>query len=281
MRNYAASNLYDFSPGIARPTVDDNARFEIKPIMLQMIQNVGQFGGMQGEDPHAYLTSFVEKCNTFLILGVTLEGIRLSLFPYTLRDEAKKLTYSLEPNEIVSWDQLVERATQEIADASIIVASWTRHTQRLSYGSWNVKKKEDRRGNKTKRYGELISRSDGVVTSLLQTMVINQSALNRNVAQLNTMMQVAVHKGNPLGFHQQPQGHQPHQSRNQYNHDQASSSNALSSLEAFLKEYIQKNDALIQSQATSIRIVELQVGQFANGLKTRQPGSLPSNFEAP
>ncbi len=34
MRNYVAPNLYDFSPGILRLTVEENARFEIKPVML-------------------------------------------------------------------------------------------------------------------------------------------------------------------------------------------------------------------------------------------------------
>ncbi|XP_038896708.1 uncharacterized protein LOC120084968 [Benincasa hispida] len=48
-------------------------------------------------------------CNTFSIPGVTLEGIRLYLFPYTLQDEEKRWDHSLEPNEINYWDQLVER----------------------------------------------------------------------------------------------------------------------------------------------------------------------------
>ncbi|XP_038902509.1 uncharacterized protein LOC120089167 [Benincasa hispida] len=72
MRNYAAPNLYDFSHGISRPTVEENA-------------------------------------SNFSLLGITFEGIRLYLFPYTLRDEAKRWAYSLELNKITSWDQLVDR----------------------------------------------------------------------------------------------------------------------------------------------------------------------------
>ncbi|XP_038896560.1 uncharacterized protein LOC120084813 [Benincasa hispida] len=77
--------------------------------MLQMIQNAGKFGGLQGEDPHAHLTSFVDICSAFSILGVTPEELRLYLFPYTLRDEARRWAQSLEPDEINAWDQLVER----------------------------------------------------------------------------------------------------------------------------------------------------------------------------
>ncbi|XP_038887219.1 uncharacterized protein LOC120077408 [Benincasa hispida] len=48
-------------------------------------------------------------CSAFSIPGVTLEGLRLYLFSYTLRDEAKRRAQSLEPDEINAWDQLVER----------------------------------------------------------------------------------------------------------------------------------------------------------------------------
>ena len=45
IRSYALPNLYDFNPGIAYPTFGENIRFEIKPVILQVIQNAGQFGG--------------------------------------------------------------------------------------------------------------------------------------------------------------------------------------------------------------------------------------------
>ncbi|XP_038896304.1 uncharacterized protein LOC120084573 [Benincasa hispida] len=101
--------------------VEENARFEIKPIMLQMIQNAGKFGGLQGEDLHAHLTSFVKMCGNFSIPSVTPEGIRLYLFPCTLQDEAKRWAQSLESDEINAWEQLVDsldRSTQAVADAS-------------------------------------------------------------------------------------------------------------------------------------------------------------------
>ncbi|XP_038880318.1 uncharacterized protein LOC120071956 [Benincasa hispida] len=128
MRNYAAPKLYDFSPRIARPTVEENARFEIKSVMLQMIQNARQFGGLQGEDPYADLTSFVEMCNTFSIPGVTPEGIRLYRFPYTLRDEAKRWAHSLEPNKTNSWDQLIFSRPQATQEAKVILDRISRNT---------------------------------------------------------------------------------------------------------------------------------------------------------
>ncbi|KAL5578989.1 hypothetical protein UlMin_011431 [Ulmus minor] len=54
-----------------------------------------------------------------------------------------------------------------------------------------------------------------------------------------------------------------------------------SSMEFLLKEYMARNDAVIQSQAASLRKLENQVGQLANELKNRPPGTLPSNTESP
>ncbi|KAL5549524.1 hypothetical protein UlMin_004755 [Ulmus minor] len=54
-----------------------------------------------------------------------------------------------------------------------------------------------------------------------------------------------------------------------------------SSMESLLKEYMARNDAVIQSQAASLRNLENQVGQLANELKNRPPGTLPSNTESP
>ncbi|KAL5579761.1 hypothetical protein UlMin_012203 [Ulmus minor] len=42
-----------------------------------------------------------------------------------------------------------------------------------------------------------------------------------------------------------------------------------------------RNDAVIQSQAALLRNLENQVGQLANELKNRPPGTLPSNTENP
>ncbi|XP_062100024.1 uncharacterized protein LOC133805897 [Humulus lupulus] len=54
-----------------------------------------------------------------------------------------------------------------------------------------------------------------------------------------------------------------------------------SSLESLMKEYMAKNNAVIQSQATSLRNLEIQMGQLANELRNRPQGTLPSDTENP
>ena len=73
----------------------------------------------------------------------------------------------------------------------------------------------------------------------------------------------------PSGFHQQNQG-QKHTSHN-----------PLTSLETLIKEYIAKNETIVQSQVVSIRNLENQVGQLATAMNSRSQGSLPSKTEDP
>ena len=71
----------------------------------------------------------------------------------------------------------------------------------------------------------------------------------------------------PPGFHQQSQG-QKH-----VNQDQ------ITSLEVLIKEYIAKNEAIVQNQAVSLRNLENQMGQLATTMSSRTQGSLPNNTE--
>ncbi|XP_062086086.1 uncharacterized protein LOC133792186 [Humulus lupulus] len=76
----------------------------------------------------------------------------------------------------------------------------------------------------------------------------------------------------PPGFSQQPPRVQ------QPSPPQASQS---SSLESLMKDYMAKNDAVIQSQVASLRNLEIQMGQLANELRNRPQGTLPSDTENP
>lgn len=56
---------------------------------------------------------------------------------------------------------------------------------------------------------------------------------------------------------------------------------ASNSLENLLKAYMVKNDALIQSQAATLKNLENQMGQLATELHNRPRGTLSSNTENP
>ena len=86
LRDYALPTVGNAS-AIRRPTIAAN-NFEIKPAIIQMVQN-NQFGGSPNDDVNAHIDNFLEICDTFKHNGVTDDAIRLRLFPFSLRDKAK------------------------------------------------------------------------------------------------------------------------------------------------------------------------------------------------
>ncbi|KAH9769561.1 hypothetical protein KPL71_012051 [Citrus sinensis] len=91
------------------------------------------------------------------------------------------------------------------------------------------------------------------------------SSQNQNAPALNRLSK----NTQPPGFHQQSQG-QKHISQD-----------PITSLEALIKEYIAKNEAIVLSQAVSLRNLENQMGQLATAMSSRTQGSLPNNTEDP
>ncbi|XP_024027611.1 uncharacterized protein LOC112093437 [Morus notabilis] len=108
IRDYAIPMLDGLHPGIVRPEIQAT-KFELKPVMFQMLQTVGQFSVMITDDPHMHLRLFIEVCEAFKAPGVTEEALRLKLFPYSLRDRARAWLNSLPPDSVANWNDLAEK----------------------------------------------------------------------------------------------------------------------------------------------------------------------------
>jgi hypothetical protein len=63
--------------------------FELKPALINMVQQ-SPFCGKASEDANAHLQHFLEICSTFTIRGVTLDAVRLCLFPFSLLGKMKQ-----------------------------------------------------------------------------------------------------------------------------------------------------------------------------------------------
>ncbi|XP_078161748.1 uncharacterized protein LOC144557070 [Carex rostrata] len=75
----------------------------LNPGVVNIVQQ-NTFHRLDHEDPHAHLQTFLECCTTIKTNGATVDYIRLALFPFTLRDKAKKWQRSDEPlNE--AWER--------------------------------------------------------------------------------------------------------------------------------------------------------------------------------
>ena len=73
VRDYVSPNIQSDQNPIVRPVVAAN-NFEIKPAMIQMIQN-SRFSRLPHEDPIGHMTQFLEYCSTFKMNGVQPEAI--------------------------------------------------------------------------------------------------------------------------------------------------------------------------------------------------------------
>lgn len=82
------------------------AHFEFKPMMFQMFQAIGQYLSAANEDPHLDLRQFPEVASNFKIPGITYDAFKFRIFPYSVRDRAKRWLNSLEPNSIATWNVL-------------------------------------------------------------------------------------------------------------------------------------------------------------------------------
>ena len=97
--DFAMPDISGSFGGIVAPAIA-NDNFEIKPSIIQMVQN-NQFGGLQGEDPYAHILTFLNVCATFKFNGVTDDAIRLRLFPFSVKDKAQLWLVSL-PSESIT-----------------------------------------------------------------------------------------------------------------------------------------------------------------------------------
>ncbi|MBA0732902.1 hypothetical protein Gogos_016963, partial [Gossypium gossypioides] len=108
LSKYAISNECHLVFGMDFPTVIHKLapQFELKPVMFQ---SMGQFSCIPIEDPHLHLQLFMEVSDSFKIVGVTEDALRLKLFLYLLQDRAQAWLNLLQPNSISTWQELVER----------------------------------------------------------------------------------------------------------------------------------------------------------------------------
>ena len=79
------------------------SQYEIKSSVIQMLPS---FYGLNNEDPYKHLDEFLEICSTVKLQNFTDDALRLTLFPFSLKDKAKHWLKTLESIRITSWNQM-------------------------------------------------------------------------------------------------------------------------------------------------------------------------------
>ncbi|KAL2921987.1 Protein hu-li tai shao [Bienertia sinuspersici] len=91
---------------IVRPNVAAT-HFELKPQFIQFISQ-DSYAGLANENPVDHLSRFLEKCDTMKLTNVSSDAIRLRLFPFSLRDDAKEWLNDEGANKYTTWDSLAK-----------------------------------------------------------------------------------------------------------------------------------------------------------------------------
>src|ERR1044072_198971 len=107
---------------IPKSLVFPNNSIDHFELRLSFIHLVGQnqYGGSALEDPHSHLERFIRNCNTYKVNNVPTDTIRLSLFPFSLRDAAEDWLNSQPQGSITSWDDLAEKFTTKFFPRSLL-----------------------------------------------------------------------------------------------------------------------------------------------------------------
>ncbi|KAL4376918.1 hypothetical protein GQ457_02G026120 [Hibiscus cannabinus] len=105
VRDYLVEDLEGLNPAVTMPDFEAE-HFELKLVMFNMLNTLGQLGGTPNENAKQHVKSFLEICNSFKIHGVSNDVLKLKLFPYSLRDKAKTWLHNLQLGSLQSWTQL-------------------------------------------------------------------------------------------------------------------------------------------------------------------------------
>ncbi|KAK8616740.1 hypothetical protein V6N13_116710 [Hibiscus sabdariffa] len=105
IRDYLAPILDDLNPVILAPEFQA-AHLELNPLMFDMLNSIGRFGGAPHEDARHHIHAFLEVCDSFRHQGVHQDVLKLKLFPYSLRDRARAWLSGVPSYMMESWTDL-------------------------------------------------------------------------------------------------------------------------------------------------------------------------------
>ncbi|GAB2280909.1 hypothetical protein Dimus_039435 [Dionaea muscipula] len=95
-------NVYDIPSCIELPVIVA-PNYEIKS---ETIQSLPSFTGLSQEDPYSHLSEFLSISSTLKITNFPVDTMRLILFSFSLRGQAKHWLSTLPPRTIRTWEEM-------------------------------------------------------------------------------------------------------------------------------------------------------------------------------
>nr|GFB51055.1 reverse transcriptase domain-containing protein [Tanacetum cinerariifolium] len=88
--------------------------------MIQQVQNTCQFHGLPGDDANRHIDKFLEIIQHMKQNGVSVDALRLSLFPYSLTNHAIAWYDRLPRNFIHSFDDMMRKFLSKYFPPSMV-----------------------------------------------------------------------------------------------------------------------------------------------------------------
>ena len=92
------------------PPHQNGRSFEVRP---QYLSHLPTFYGKATEEPYLHIAEFVSICNTIGGHGFTQEEVKLMMFQFTLKDQARIWYHSLPAGSIYTWQELQQQFLEE------------------------------------------------------------------------------------------------------------------------------------------------------------------------
>ncbi|PWA55425.1 hypothetical protein CTI12_AA426800 [Artemisia annua] len=92
--------------GPITPSSVSGTDFTLKNHMVRLIRQNCQFHGFRDEDANEHLNKYLAITQSMKQNGVSLDSIRLNLFPFSLSHDAENWFYTLKTHSINSWEEM-------------------------------------------------------------------------------------------------------------------------------------------------------------------------------
>ncbi|GJZ70266.1 hypothetical protein Tco_0633816 [Tanacetum coccineum] len=105
MEQYRALTRGNQAPGVVKPEIGGNVKFEIKNQFMRELREATFFGN-KNDDAHEHMERVLDIVSLFNIPGVSHDAVFQRVFPITLTGVTKRWVDRLPPGTVDSWDIL-------------------------------------------------------------------------------------------------------------------------------------------------------------------------------
>ncbi|KAL5541132.1 hypothetical protein UlMin_044349 [Ulmus minor] len=282
LKDYSIPNVGISS--IQRPPIQAN-NFEIKPVIIQMIQNSVQFGGLPNDDPNLHIANFLEILQTFYngLLSNTqtmVDAASGGAFFNKSPEEGYELIEVMAGNNFVKSERSAQKRPAGLHDLDAFnklaaqVALLNNNFKSLNVASVLDVSCENCAENHSNMECQFVGQAQENSPDQVNYVANNQRQFNPNSNYYNPGW-----RNHPNFSWSNNQNVQKPPSSFQAQEKKPTMEEAFTQFMTRTNAFIDDTQANFRNQGASIRDLEHQIGEISKLLTERGQGALPSNTE--